>query len=98
MQATRKRLIQYVGGVALSDIKNIMHRDAARALCEKVEQEDSRVKKAQIKGSQPHKSYDDPDDPKDVISIRFLSENDTRLGTAHVHEDGSFKMTWKKWK
>jgi hypothetical protein len=54
------------------------------------------VAKAEIRGSQPHKSHDDPDDPEDVISVRLKDENDVRLGTAHVHEDGTSKIRWKK--
>ncbi|KAK2757982.1 hypothetical protein FQN54_004388 [Arachnomyces sp. PD_36] len=96
MQATGRRLIQYVGSVALSDIKNPKHRDAVNAFCNNLEQEDTRVKKAEIRGSQPHQSHDDPDDAQDVISVRFKDESDSRLGTAHVHEDGTSKMRWKK--
>lgn len=51
--------------------------------------------KAEIKGSNPHKSRDDPSDPENVISIRFKDENGSRLGTAHVHEDGSGQVKWK---
>jgi hypothetical protein len=58
--------------------------------------QDPRVKKAEIKGSVPHKSHDDPSDPEEVISIRFKDENGSRLGTAHVHEDGSGNVKWKK--
>jgi hypothetical protein len=39
MQATGKRLIQYVGSVALSDIKNMKHREAVKAFCDKTEQD-----------------------------------------------------------
>ncbi|GAB1195920.1 hypothetical protein APSETT444_005185 [Aspergillus pseudonomiae] len=110
MQATGRRFIQYVGGVALSDIKNVKHREAVRAFGDQVEQDvrshrydllkrlanyplkDPRVKKAEIRGSEPHKSHDDPTDPQDVISVRMKDENDSRLGTAHVHEDGTSKL------
>lgn len=39
MQATGKRLIQYVGNVALADIQNATHREAVSTFCAKIEQE-----------------------------------------------------------
>lgn len=58
--------------------------------------QDPRIKKAEIKGSNPHNSHDDPSDPEEVISVRFKDEDDSRLGTAHVHEDGSGEVKWKR--
>ncbi|KAI3016057.1 hypothetical protein CBS147347_10873 [Aspergillus niger] len=98
MQATGKRLIQYVGNVALADIQNATHREAVSAFCARIEQENPKVKKAEIKGSQPHKSHDDPEDKLNVISIRFKDDGDIGLGTAHVHEDGTGNVRWNKWK
>lgn len=53
------------------------------------------MKKAEIKGTHLHKSHDDLNDPKPVISIRFKDENDTRVGTGHVHDDGTGQVNWK---
>ena len=53
------------------------------------------MKKAEIKGTRLHQSHDDPSDPKPVISIRFKDENDRRIGTGHVHEDGTGQVNWK---
>jgi hypothetical protein len=36
----------------------------------------------------PHKSTNDPDDPKEVVSVRLKDENQKRIGTIHIHEDG----------
>ena len=44
------------------------------------------------RGSQPHKSYDDPSDKEDVISVRFKDSEDKRVATAHLHKDGSSKV------
>lgn len=57
--------------------------------------QNSKVKKAEIKGVRPHQSHDDPSDDKLVISVRFKDEEDRRLGTGHVHEDGSGFVKWK---
>ena len=57
--------------------------------------QNSEVKKAEIKGTQLHQSHDDPNDKKPVISVRFKDEQDRRLGTGHVHEDGTGSVKWK---
>lgn len=43
------------------------------------------------KGSRggPHKSHSDKQDPRPVVSLQFLREDDKRIKTLHVHEDGS---------
>lgn len=58
-------------------------------------QKNSKVTQAEIKGTHLHQSHDDPSDTKPVISVRFLSESGSRLGTGHVHEDGTGKVNWK---
>ena len=57
--------------------------------------QNSEVKKAEIKGNRLHQSHDEPNDRKPVISVRFKDENDKRLGTGHVHEDGTESVKWK---
>lgn len=39
------------------------------------------------RGSNPHKSYDDPSDPLDIISIRLLKESGSKVDSVHVHKD-----------
>nr|KMM69334.1 hypothetical protein CPAG_05651 [Coccidioides posadasii RMSCC 3488] len=53
---------------------------------------DSRCTNAEIKGTRLHKLHDDPTDQKDMISIRFLNEDDKHVGTGHLHEDGMSKF------
>lgn len=53
------------------------------------------VTKAEIKGTCLHQSHDTPTDTKPLISVRFKDANDRRLGTGHVHEDGTDEMKWK---
>lgn len=57
---------------------------------------DPRCKKANLRGTELHDSHDDPTDKKKVISIRFLDENDRRVGTGHLHEDGTAKFRYKQ--
>ncbi|KAF1979465.1 hypothetical protein BU23DRAFT_522715, partial [Bimuria novae-zelandiae CBS 107.79] len=53
------------------------------------------VQKAEIKGTRLHQSHDNPSDTKPVISIRFKDENDRRIGTGHVYEEGTGQVNWK---
>ena len=43
------------------------------------------------RGNQPHKSHKDPTDPQEVISVQLLKEDESRIETIHVHEDGTSK-------
>ncbi|KAG5302385.1 hypothetical protein I7I50_03319 [Histoplasma capsulatum G186AR] len=89
---TVKRLIQYTGKTKLEHITDPAWYNSVKTFCEKFENDNSGVMKAEIKGSHPHKSYDDPSDLEDVISIRFKDSEDKRVATAHVHKDGSSKV------
>jgi len=93
--ATTRRLIQYVGSVKLEDFTNLALREAVNTFCEQQEQANPKAKAAEIKGTTLHQSHDDPGDTQPVISIRFKDEDDRRIGTGHVHEDGTGKVNWK---
>ena len=41
-------------------------------------------------GSQAHKSSKDPSDPKQCVTLAMFSANGTRIGSAHIHEDGTY--------
>ena len=43
------------------------------------------------RGALAHKSFDDPSDPDDVISIQLLDVNNSRIKSKHVHQDGTSK-------
>jgi hypothetical protein len=45
------------------------------------------------RGSVPHRSRSDPDNPKEVIAIAYYTVGETRLGAAHIHEDGTQKFS-----
>ncbi|QDS74127.1 hypothetical protein FKW77_009919 [Venturia effusa] len=95
MIPSSRRFITYVGSCSLKDFANPELRRVVQQFCEKQENENPNVKKAEIKGTTLHQSHDDPTDPKPVISVRFKDESDRRIGTGHVHEDGTGQVKWK---
>ncbi|KAF1836433.1 hypothetical protein BDW02DRAFT_493589 [Decorospora gaudefroyi] len=88
MQATSRRLIKFAGSVSLENLDS-KSRPLVKSYCEKFEKENPVITKAEIKRSKWHKSHDDPNDSELVISIRFRDENDRRITTGHVHQDGT---------
>ncbi|MCJ1291463.1 hypothetical protein MMC34_003007 [Xylographa carneopallida] len=92
MQATKARLIEWVGKVKPRDITDELFRASAAAFAENEERKYPRIKKAEIKGSRPHLSHDDPSDKEEIITVEMQSENGSRLGTFRVHQDGSGKL------
>ncbi|KXT08416.1 hypothetical protein AC579_3808 [Pseudocercospora musae] len=92
LSASQKRLISYVGKTKPSQITKPGWVGKAETFCENFEKENPEVKSAEIKGSQPPKSRDDPSDKEDVISIRFFDANGKRIATGHLHQDGTGKV------
>jgi hypothetical protein len=43
------------------------------------------------RGSQPHRSHDDPTDEKEVISVRLKNGEIKTLRRVHIHQDGSVR-------
>ncbi|KAF1985895.1 hypothetical protein K402DRAFT_94368 [Aulographum hederae CBS 113979] len=43
------------------------------------------------RGALKHRSYSDPGDPKDVVSLTLLTQGETPVISTHVHEDGTHK-------
>ncbi|KAI8943644.1 hypothetical protein NX059_001629 [Plenodomus lindquistii] len=93
MIPTSKTLIAYIGKNTLASFENLAVRAVVKDYCEKLEKEHSIIKAAEIKGTRLHNSTDDPNDEKMVVSIRCFDTNGKRVGTAHVHEDGTGKIT-----
>ncbi|OAL57161.1 hypothetical protein IQ07DRAFT_638525 [Pyrenochaeta sp. DS3sAY3a] len=83
-------LIKYVGTVTLDKLDS-QSRPVVKAFCEQAEKDNPAIKSAEMKGSRWHQSHDDPNDKEPVISIRFNDENDRRITTGHVHQDGNGK-------
>ena len=53
------------------------------------------------RGGRPHRSFDDPGDPLEVITARLFDKNGSRIDSMHIHKDGSTKLkseqSGKKW-
>ncbi|KAK6006596.1 hypothetical protein QM012_007006 [Aureobasidium pullulans] len=92
MSLNFRRFISFIGSVTLDHVKAIggeSWKDAIPIATKRFEDMDPKVKKAKIKGAKPHKSHKDPTDPKPVISVQLLDEEERRITTIHVHEDGT---------
>ncbi|KAL3474255.1 hypothetical protein BJX99DRAFT_260523 [Aspergillus californicus] len=96
MSTTIRRFISYVGKVSLSDFKDKTHMALVDNYCKEQETRDSRVKKASIEGTDFHDSHKDPTDPQQVISVKFPDEEGKRVGTGHLHENGTSKFRYKQ--
>ncbi|GFF62716.1 hypothetical protein IFM60648_00699 [Aspergillus lentulus] len=96
MSTVIRRLISYVGKVRPNDFKDVTHMTLVDKYCHEQETRDPRIKYADIQGTELHKSHKDPTDPKKVISIQFLDQEKKRVGTGHLHEDGTSKFRYKK--
>ncbi|KAH1437678.1 hypothetical protein KXV64_007115 [Aspergillus fumigatus] len=96
MASIIRRYYTIVGNVTLEHVRQ-QNKNGAQwvASIDKVAKEeesaDPKVKKLKIKGAQAHKSHKDPNDQQDVISLQFLDENENRIRSKHVHEDGTSK-------
>lgn len=64
--------------------------------CKEQEARDPRIKQASVQGTELHQSHKDPTDPQKVISIQFLDAEGKRVGTGHLHEDGTSKFRYKQ--
>ncbi|PGG97397.1 hypothetical protein AJ79_09209 [Helicocarpus griseus UAMH5409] len=52
-----------------------------------------------LNGSEPHKSHDDPTDPKPVISFALYKSNKfnshNRVASGHAHDDGTGNINFR---
>ncbi|KAI0760091.1 hypothetical protein C8Q74DRAFT_1372042 [Fomes fomentarius] len=96
MFPTMKQLIQWVGKTHLDHIESSTWRDRVKQTTEAFQVQFPTAERAEIKGSRPHISHDDPTDPAEVISIRMFDLYWRRLASIHVHEDGSYKVAHRK--
>ncbi|KAI0721273.1 hypothetical protein C8T65DRAFT_228633 [Cerioporus squamosus] len=86
-----KRFISYIGKTTITAVETEWQPPCERALADFTKKNPTAAK-AEIKGSKPHKSHHDPNDSMEVISIRVLDSDDKRLGTIHVHQDGTYTL------
>ncbi|KAJ5555934.1 hypothetical protein N7513_003576 [Penicillium frequentans] len=91
-----RRFISYVGKVKLSDFKDESHKALVDKYCKDQETRDDRIKQASVQGTELHQSHKDPTDLKKVISVQFLDAEGKRVGTGHLHDDGTSKFRYKQ--
>ncbi|KAL4766950.1 hypothetical protein BDW60DRAFT_201151 [Aspergillus nidulans var. acristatus] len=96
MSTVVRRFISYIGKCSLSDFKNPTHATLVDTYCNDQEKRDPRIKYASIEGTEFHQSHKDRTDPKQVLSIKFFDEERKRVGTGHLHEDGTSKFRYKQ--
>ncbi|KAK2752872.1 hypothetical protein FQN54_008025 [Arachnomyces sp. PD_36] len=96
-QSTARTLIQFAGA-GLQDIAvsngpagNIWEGMTKR-VCDAIEKADPRIKVANVQGALAHRSSKDRNDKQDVITVGLTTSAGTRVGSVHVHLDGSFKF------
>ncbi|KAL4813555.1 hypothetical protein BDW67DRAFT_106427 [Aspergillus spinulosporus] len=89
-KATARHLYQIIGKTKLSDLPVEWQATVSNVL-DTEETTDAKFKNAEIRGSKPHPSHDDPEDKQDVISVRIKDSELKTLRRLHIHEDGSVK-------
>ncbi|PYI02932.1 hypothetical protein BO78DRAFT_350731 [Aspergillus sclerotiicarbonarius CBS 121057] len=87
---TAQRLYQLIGKTKLEDLPTGWQAPIDHALREQ-EQANPDFKCAEIRGSKPHPSHDDPSDPEDVISVRLKNDEMKTIDRIHVHKDGTVR-------
>ncbi|RAL03697.1 uncharacterized protein BO80DRAFT_442279 [Aspergillus ibericus CBS 121593] len=94
--ATTRRLYQLIGKTNITDIPPEWVSPAYDVLemeenAPMKSNQDPNFKNAEIRGSEPHYSHDDPTDDQEVISVRIKDEKMKTLRRLHIHKDGSVK-------
>ncbi|KAL4912596.1 hypothetical protein BDW62DRAFT_17856 [Aspergillus aurantiobrunneus] len=87
-KATARRLYQLVGKTKLSDLPAEWQATVGHVL-DTEETTDAKFKNAEIRGAKPHRSFDDPEDKQDVISVRIKDGELKTFRRLHIHQDGS---------
>ncbi|KAE8139208.1 hypothetical protein BDV38DRAFT_281373 [Aspergillus pseudotamarii] len=96
-QSASATLIRYAGSpleelVASNGSDGPTWSQATDTVCNAVERADPRVTVADIQGSRAHESSKDRDDKEKVITVGLQTNSGTRIGSLHVHLDGTFKF------
>ncbi|PGH07919.1 hypothetical protein AJ79_06127 [Helicocarpus griseus UAMH5409] len=86
LRESRELLSDQTGGHILSRPR---HRHFFQT---EVEKADPRIKAANIQGSRAHPSSKDRDDKQDSITVGLETHSGTRIGSLHIHLDGTFKF------
>ncbi|GIK01781.1 hypothetical protein Aspvir_005822 [Aspergillus viridinutans] len=94
MQRSPARLFEITGKISVDDVvarSGPGWKGGINAAVPKLRAKYPRAATALFNGSQAHKSVKDPSDPKQCVTLSMFSEKGTRIGSAHIHEDGTFK-------
>ncbi|KAB8256811.1 hypothetical protein BDV32DRAFT_128514 [Aspergillus pseudonomiae] len=89
-QSTARRFYQIIGKTKLTDLPLEWQAPVSQFL-DAEEKADPEFKNAEIRGSRPHLSHDDPSDKEDVISVRLKDADNKTMRRIHIHQDGSAK-------
>ncbi|PYH38050.1 uncharacterized protein BO87DRAFT_455648 [Aspergillus neoniger CBS 115656] len=89
-KATARSLYQLIGKTRLGDLPPEWQAPVGQVL-DAEEKSDPRFKNAEIRGSKPHASHDDPTNPKEVVSVRIKDDGLKTFRRLHIHQDGSVK-------
>ncbi|GIK07237.1 hypothetical protein Aspvir_002895 [Aspergillus viridinutans] len=96
-QSASKTLIRYAGA-SLEDLVASNGADgpewsgSTNSICNAIEKADARITVADIQGSKAHPSSKDREDKQQVITVGLHTNAGTRIGSLHVHQDGTFKF------
>ncbi|KAL1979091.1 hypothetical protein VTN96DRAFT_7026 [Rasamsonia emersonii] len=98
LQTTSRALVQFTGTVSPNDIlasngpAGGAWEAATKKVCDAIEKADPRISMANIQGARAHLSSKDRSDRQLVITVGLATNSGTRVGSVHVHVDGTFKF------
>ncbi|PYI11026.1 hypothetical protein BO78DRAFT_161085 [Aspergillus sclerotiicarbonarius CBS 121057] len=96
-QTSSAAYIRHIGA-SLDQVTNINGPDGldwsktTQNVCDAVEKADNRIVIADIQGAKAHVSSKDRTDLEQVITVGLQTDAGLRVGTLHIHLNGSFKF------
>ncbi|KAI1829066.1 hypothetical protein NUH16_011041 [Penicillium rubens] len=87
---TTQRLYKLIGKTKLEDLP-VTWQGPMDQVLQQQEKANPNFKCAEIRGSNPHPSHDDPSDPDDVLSVRLKNADEKTIDRIHVHQDGTVR-------
>ncbi|TWU72921.1 hypothetical protein ED733_004840 [Metarhizium rileyi] len=95
---TTQKLLRLVGRVTLTDVEKVNGIEGAKwtenvkGVTHNVGSERTDAAAYEIQGAMAHKSHKDANETQNVITLTFYSIQGTRIGSAHVREDGTYSF------
>ncbi|KAJ5677297.1 uncharacterized protein N7477_002930 [Penicillium maclennaniae] len=87
---TQQRLYKVIGKVKLADLPIKWQFPVDTTLLNE-EQANPDFTFAEIRGSLPHLSHDDPTDAEEVVSVRLKNGENKTIQWIRIHQDGSVR-------